>query len=234
MTRPPVRVVPADELGAVAAGVVAARLEAALAERPTAVLALSGGRGPIPMFRALSSAGVAWERIHLAQVDERVVPDDHDARNLGLIRRELVERIDGPAPAMHPMPVTAPDLDAAAARYAAELEELAGRPPVLDVVHLGIGEDGHTASLFPGDDTLEERARWVVATGERAGYRRMTMTLPVLDRARAVVLVVSGASKAPALRRLLEGDREAPVSRVRAADLVVVADEAAAGASGSR
>ena len=132
------------------------------------------------------------------------------------------------------MPVDDADLDAAAERYAATLAHLAGSPPVLDVVHLGIGADGHTASLVPGDPALDVTDRDVAVTGIHHGRRRMTLTLPALNRARGIVWLVTGADKAPVLARLQSGDAMLPAGRVAVADARLYADREAAALRGTR
>lgn len=180
------------------------------------------------MFRALAAMDLDWMRVDVFQVDERAAPDGHPERNLTLIERELRDRVVGRPPRLHPMPVTDDDLEAAADRYAADLEGVCGRPPVLDVVHLGLGDDGHTASLVPSDPVLEVRDRWVSTTQPYKGYRRMTLTYPALENARVTVFLVAGAEKAAALAGMLAGDRSMPAGRLKLADAVVFADPAAA------
>ena len=193
----------------------------AIQERRTCSFALS--RPQEGLLERLSASDVDWSSVHVFQVDERVAPDEHPDRNLTLIERDLPD-----AATMHAMPVTDRDVDAAAARYERELVSVCGKPPVLDVVHLGLGPDGHTASLLPGEPVLDVRDRAVAVTGEAAGYRRMTLTYPALDAARLIVFVVSGAEKADALARVLDGDESAPAARLRARDVRTIADTAAA------
>ncbi|MEA2297977.1 MAG: 6-phosphogluconolactonase [Solirubrobacteraceae bacterium] len=192
----------------------------AVAGRGSFTLAVSGGRGPWRMFELLGAEDVAWGQVDIFQVDERVAPDGDDARNL----THLTDSLPAPArPRLHPMAVTARDLDAAAAGYGAEL------PPALDLVHLGLGPDGHTASLVPGDPVLDVGDRRVALTAAPyQGSRRMTLTYPELARARQILWLVTGAEKRDPLRRLLAHDPGIPAGRVDAPDAVVVADEAAA------
>lgn len=207
-------------------------IRVAVDRRGRCVLALSGGSTPWPTLRHLAAMDLPWSEVRVAQVDERVVPAESPERNLGALRRILVE--EGPlAPAaLHPMPVE--DVERcgparAARRHSRELEELAGRPPRLDVVHLGLGADGHTASLVPGDPTLELHDADVAVTDQYRGHRRMTLTFPALNRARRILWLVTGADKADAVTRLRRDDPDIPASRVRRTSALLVCDREAAG-----
>jgi len=225
--RPALRVVDdAPALAAAGAALLAEEVRAAARARGRATLALSGGRVEALLAR-LARERLPWDALDVFQVDERVAPDGSPARNWTALAAALGPRVAKDA--LHAMPVEAADLDSACARYARRLEDAAGRPPALDVVHLGLGEDGHTASLFPGDAVLDVRDADVAPTATaHGGLRRLTLTLPALGRARCAVWVVGGAEKAPALARLLAGDASAPAARVAAARRVVLADRAAA------
>ena len=213
-----------------AAEIVAEEMRAAVAERGRFVLAVSGGSTPGRMLRELSAEpGLPWQEVHLFQVDERVAPAGHPDRNLTQLRESLLVRVPLPPEQVHPMPVEDTDLEAAAARYAGELDAAAGAPPVVDLVHLGLGDDGHTASLVPGDPVLEVTGADVALTRPYAGRRRMTLTFPALDRARLLLWLLTGAAKAPTLRRLRAGDPSIPAGRVRRDAALVLADAAAAG-----
>ncbi len=203
------------------AEVVAAASADAVAARGRFTFAVSGGRTPWAMFAALYGR-MPWEKVTIFQVDERVAPDGDLDRNLTHLERSLPA---GGAANVRPMPVTAHDLEAAAARYAAAL------PDVLDLVHLGLGPDGHTASLIPGDPVLEMTDRDVALTGEYQGRRRMTLTYPALDRARTVLWLVTGEDKVDALARLRAGDASIPAGRVATSHALVLADAAAAGSA---
>jgi 6-phosphogluconolactonase len=196
------------------------RARASVAERGTFTVALSGGSGPWQAFRLLADDDVPWDAVEIFQVDERIAPPGDDDRNL----THLEESLPPAAWArMRPMPVEADDLEAAAAEYAARL------PDRLDLVHLGLGPDGHTASLVPGDPVLDVRDRDVALTGtEYQGRRRMTLTYPMLDRSRELLWLVTGESKVEPLRLLLAGDRSIPAGRVRAERSLILADRAAA------
>lgn len=209
-----VEVVMRTELAASAAGFIAMQAQRALAERDRFVLAVSGGTTPGPMLETLFARDLDWDRVVLLQTDERVAPDGHADRNL----TQLQDRLAGtPAEAadLRAMPVLTPDLDAAAADYAEVLHEVAGRPPVIDVVHLGLGHDGHTASLVPGDAVLDITDADVGVTGTYQGHRRLTLTYPALNRARVRVYLVSGEEKCAAVRGLLTQDPDLPATRVR-------------------
>jgi 6-phosphogluconolactonase len=216
----------ADALATRAAALIAAEARDAVAARGAFAFAVSGGRTPWLMLRALAAEQVPWESVHLFQVDERVAPPGHEDRNLSHIRESLA----GPAQLarVHAMLVDDADLPAAAARYAEELRSVAGSPPQLDLVHLGLGSDGHTASLVPGDAVLQVVDSDVAVTGVYQGRRRMTLTFPVLDRARRVLWVVTGGEKAAMVTRLRAGDRAIPAGRVHAERAVLLVDATAA------
>lgn len=207
-----------DLAAAEAASVVAEQLVSAVGARGVATLALSGGRTPRLMVEVLATLDVPWPSVHLLQVDERAVPAGDLDRNWRLLQ-PVAERL--PEGQGHPMPVEQPDADV---RYAAVLEAVCGRPAVLDVVQLGLGGDGHTASLPPGDPVVDVADRDVAWSGEYAGHRRLTLTLPALNRARSVVWLVTGAAKAGVLRRLADADPAVVASRVVNTDQLLVAD----------
>lgn len=189
---------------------IAADLSEAVTRRGRAAMALSGGSTPLPMFERLTALPLPWQHVHVFQVDERAVSASSEARNW-LHQQRVAEQV--PEANRHPMPVERPDGDQA---YAAELQATLGNPPILDVVHLGIGDDGHTASLFPGDPALSTFDHDVVCTKEHRGHRRMTLTLPALARARHQVWLVTGAGKAAVVRELAEPGAEAPAAMVAA------------------
>jgi len=217
----------AESVAQQAAAFIASEARAAVAARGRFIMAVSGGHTPWLMLRALSAEDVPWPSIHLVQVDERVAPAGDPDRNL----THLNESLHAPLRPQQilAMPVESPDLNAAAARYAAILQELAGSPPVLDLVHLGLGPDGHTASLVPGDPVLEVTGAEVALTGVYQGRRRMTLTYPVIDRSRRILWVVTGTEKVEMLRRLRKGDVSIPAGRVRQDQAVVFADNSAVG-----
>lgn len=203
-----------------AASLVADVLRDRLREHPWACAAFSGGSSPLGMFDRLAAADVPWHRVAVVQVDERLAPEGPD-RNLGGLREHLLDHVDA---VEHPMPVAGGDPDRQAFRYGRLLRSVAADPPRIDAVHLGLGADGHTASLVPGDPVLDESERDVAVTGVYEGRRRMTLTAPCLSRARHVVWLVLGEAKRDALQRLLDEDPTVPATRVRAARQTVVTD----------
>jgi len=220
-----------DSVAREAAAIIAADARAAIAARGRYALAVSGGHTPWIMLRALANQDLPWAGVHLFQVDERVAPEGHTDRNLTHLGESFLQYVHLRPEQVHAMPVGSHDLDSAAAQYALALQEVAGTPPVLDLVHLGLGPDGHTASLVPGDPVLNITDADVGVTGLYQGRRRMTLTYPVLNRARRVLWVVTGGEKVEMLRRLIEGDRSIPAGRVRPEQALLMADRAAAGAS---
>jgi len=211
-----------------AAKFIAAEARAAVAARGRFVMAVSGGHTPWQMLRLLANEDVPWEKLHVAQVDERVAPAGDPDRNLTHLRESLLEHAPLRPEQIHAMPVEVSDLEAAAQRYALTLREVAGSPPVLDLAHLGLGPDGHTASLVPGDPVLNVTDADVALTGTYQNRRRMTLIYPMLNRARRILWLVTGADKVNALARLREGDTSIPGGRIQQDHAVVLADRAAA------
>ena len=203
--------------------------ERAIAARGSFLFAVSGGKTPWVMMGELARAKVDWPKGHLFQVDERIAPAGDPDRNLTHLQQSLLAHVALPAANVHAMPVEDADPTAAAGRYAEELERLAGSPPVLDLIHLGLGPDGHTASLVPDDAVLGVRNRDVAITATAyQGRHRMTLTYPVLDRAREILWLIDGAAKADMLPRVNRGDTGIPAGRVRNANAVAIVDRDAA------
>jgi 6-phosphogluconolactonase len=219
----------ADSVAREAAKIIAADARAAVAERGRFMMAVSGGHTPWVMLEALAGEDVPWRSVHLAQVDERVAPAGDPDRNLTHLHESLLKRAPLPLEQVYAMPVESINLEAAAKQYAATLAKIAGSPPVLDLVHLGLGPDGHTASLVPGDTVLQVKDADVAVTGIYQGRRRMTLTYPILNRARRVLWLVTGSEKAGVLVRLRQGDPSIPAGRVNQEKALVLADRAAAG-----
>ena len=227
----------ADQVASKAADFIAAEAQAAVAARGRFLFAVSGGRTPWLMLRYLLERTVPWNDTYVLQVDERVAPAGHPDRNLTHLRESLLEHSRGLQPGsassllrdrLLPMPVNETDLAAAASRYAQEIREIAGSPPVLDLVHLGLGADGHTASLLPGDPVLDIDDADVAVTSVYQDRRRMTLTYPVINRSRRILWLVTGDEKAPMLARLREADPSIPAGRVEQRRALVLADRPAA------
>jgi 6-phosphogluconolactonase len=216
-----------DTVAKRAAAVIAEAARTAAA-RGRFVMAVSGGHTPWAMLRAFADEDVPWQILHVVQVDERVAPSGDPDRNLTHLRESLLAHAPLRPEQIHAMPVEETDLSAAADRYAATLRELAGEPPQLDLVHLGLGPDGHTASLVPGDPALEVRDADVALAGPYQGRRRMTLTYPVIGRARRILWVITGADKSSALQGLVAGDAGIPAGRVPQDLAILLADRAAA------
>ena len=204
----------ADTLAREAAAVIAADVRRMVDQRGRYVLAVSGGQTPALMLRALVAETVPWDAVYILQVDERVAPAGHSDRNFTHLQANLLLPSHRLPEHLYPMPVELPDLHIATARYARTLVDLAGSPPVFDLVHLGLGRDGHTASLVPGDPVLSVVDVPVALTEDYQGRRRMTLTFPVLNRAQRVVWLVTGSEKAAMLARLCRGDASIPAGRV--------------------
>jgi 6-phosphogluconolactonase len=213
-------------LAARCADAVAEQLAKAAAAQGTATLAVSGGSSPLGFFAELAGRSVPWPSVHVFQVDERVAPPGHADRNLTGLQAALLDRVPIPPANVHPMPVEEPDIEAAAAAYADDLRATTGGAGRLDVVHLGLGDDGHTASWPPGDPVVDATAD-VAVVGPFNGRLRMTLTPPAVNRAGRIVWLVSGAAKAAVVARLLAGDAALPASRVRRHDAVLLVDAAA-------
>src|SRR5215813_272275 len=219
----------ADAVALAAAKLIAKEARDAVATRGKFVVAVSGGKTPWLMLRDLAQEDVPWNRVHVVQVDERVAPEGDPDRNLTHLRESLLEHANLRAEQIHAMPVESSNPEAACTRYSATLEEIAGSPSVLDLVHLGLGPDGHTASLVPGDPVLEVENADVALTGIYQGRRRMTLTYPIINRARLVLWLATGAEKAGMLARLQAADVTIPAGRVHQNHAVILADQAAAG-----
>jgi 6-phosphogluconolactonase len=212
-----------------AAATIAADARAAVASRGRFIMAVSGGHTPWVMLRELANEEVPWMNLHVFQVDERIAPAGDPDRNLTHLRASLLEHVPLPPEQIYAMPVESSDIEAAAKQYAQTLEQVAGKPPVLDLAHLGLGPDGHTASLVPNDPVLNVTNADVGLTGVYMGRRRMTLTYPVLNRSRRILWLVTGAEKVAMLPRLRAADPTIPAGRISQTQALLLADKAAAG-----
>jgi 6-phosphogluconolactonase len=219
----------ADMVAREAAKLIAKEARDAVVSRGKFVMAVSGGKTPWVMLRDLAQEDVPWKGVHVVQVDERVAPEGDADRNLTHLRESLLDHAPLRPEQIHAMPVESRNLEAACALYAQILQTIAGSPPVLDLVHLGLGPDGHTASLVPGDLVLDVKDADVAVTGIYQNRRRMTLTYPILNRSRRVLWLATGAEKSGMLARLQAGDVSIPAGRVSRDRAVVLADRAAAG-----
>jgi 6-phosphogluconolactonase len=223
----------ADSVAHKAAAIIAAEARDAVVTRGQFVLAVSGGHTPWQMLRALAGEKVPWEQVQVVQVDERVAPPEDPDRNLTHLQESLMTRVPLRPEQLHAMPVESTDLRDAANRYARTLQEVAGSPPMLDLVHLGLGPDGHTASLVPGDPVLNVTDADVALTGAYQWRCRMTLTYPIINRAQRILWVITGSDKSGPLTRLRDADPSIPAGRVRQDQALVLADHAAAAKLGT-
>src|SRR5881398_3259277 len=218
----------ADSVARAGAAFTAEEARAAVAARGRFIVAFSGGHTPWTMLRALAEERMPWPGVHVVQVDERVAPAGDPDRNLTHLRESLLAHCPLPPEQVHAMPVESADLESASGQYATMLQQIAGAPAVLDLVHLGLGPDGHTASLVPGDPVLDVADADVALTGVYQGRRRMTLTYPIINRSRRILWLVTGNDKAGPLVRLRDADPSIPAGRVRQDQGLVLADRAAA------
>ncbi len=219
----------ADAVAKRAAATIAADARAAVAARGRFIMAVSGGHGPWVMLRELANEDVPWADVHVFQIDERIAPAGDPDRNLTHLRASLLEHAPLPQEQIYAMPVEMSDSEAAARQYAQTLEQVAGKPPVLDLAHLGLGPDGHTASLVPNDPVLNITDADVGLTGVYMGRRRMTLTYPVINRSRRILWLVTGAEKVSAVAKLRAADPSVPAGRISQTQALLLADRAAAG-----
>ena len=218
----------ADMVAQKAASIIAGEARKSVALRGLFIIAVSGGKTPWKMLRALADEDVPWEGIQILQVDERLAPEGHPDRNM----THLCENLLGHSPLLpekiHAMKVEDKDPEAAAASYAGTIRKIAGSPPVIDLIHLGLGPDGHTASLVPGDPVLDVTDRDVASTGIYQGRRRLTLTYPIINRARKILWLITGSEKKEMLKRLLEKDLSIPAGHISQEQAMVLADKDAA------
>jgi 6-phosphogluconolactonase len=212
-----------------AAAVIAKEARAAVAEHGRFVMAVSGGKSPWVMLADLADEQVPWANVHVFQIDERIAPAGDPDRNYVHLRDSLLAHAPIPPNQIYAMPVEMPDSELAAKLYAQTLESVAGKPPVLDLAHLGLGPDGHTASLIPGDPVLNVTNRDIAVTGVYQGRTRMTMTYPVINRASKIMWLVSGKDKVAAFAKLRAADPSVPAGRIRQTQSLLLADKDAAG-----
>lgn len=217
----------AEAVAREAAKFIAAEARVAVAARGRFIMAVSGGKTPWQMLRDLAEEEVPWAEVHVFQVDERIAPAGDPDRNLTHLRESLLSHAPLRPEQIYAMPVEEKDLATAARNYADTLAKIAGSQPMLDLAHLGLGPDGHTASLVPNDAVLEVADTDVALTGIYQKRRRMTLTYPLLNRSRRILWVATGVEKVEMLARLRDGDLSIPAGRIRRENALVLADRAA-------
>jgi 6-phosphogluconolactonase len=219
-------------VAAAAARIIAAEARQAVAARGRFLMAVSGGKTPWAMLKDLASQDVPWTHVHVFQVDERLAPEGDPDRNLTHLHASLLGNAPIPPANIHAMPVNASDPAQGALDYEQTLQTWCGKPPVLDLAHLGLGADGHTASLVPGDPALDCHDRDVALTGIYQNRRRMTLTFPMINRARRVLWLATGAAKVPMIERLMKADPTIPAGHMTQVNALLLTDTEAARGSG--
>jgi 6-phosphogluconolactonase len=219
----------ADMVAQKAASIIAAEARKSIALRGRFIIAVSGGKTPWKMLRALTNEDVPWEGMHILQVDERLAPEGHPDRNMTHLRESLSGHAPIPPERIHAMQVEDQDPEVAAACYAMTIREIAGPKAIIDLVHLGLGSDGHTASLIPGDPVLDIADKDVALTGIYQGRKRLTLTYPVINRARKILWLVTGSEKNEMLQHLFARDLSIPAGRISQEHAILLADKDAAG-----
>ena len=223
-----------DSVSRAAASTIASDARDAVAARGRFTMAVSGGKAPWEMLRALANEDVPWKDVHVFQIDERIAPAGDPDRNLTHLRESLLEHAPLPPNQIYAMPVESSDLQAAAVDYAETLSRVAGSPAVLDLSHLGMGPDGHTASLVPDDPVLNVTNADVALTGMYMGRRRMTLTFPIINRSRRILWLITGSEKVPMFARLRQADPTIPAGRISQTQALIMADRAATGQMDTR
>jgi 6-phosphogluconolactonase len=218
----------ADLVAIKAASIIAGEARNSLALRGRFVLAVSGGKTPWKMLHALADEDVPWEGIHILQVDERLAPEGHPDRNMTHLRECLLGHAPILPERIYAMRVDEEDPEAAAESYSRDIRVIAGSSAVIDLVHLGLGPDGHTASLIPGDPVLDITDKDVGLTGIYQGRNRLTLTYPIINRARKILWLITGSEKSEMLQRLLDSDLSIPAGRISQENAFVLADNDAA------
>ena len=212
-----------------AATVIAGEARKAVALRGRFIFAISGGKTPWKMLHELTNEDVPWKNMHIFQVDERFAPEGHSDRNMTYIQKSLL----GHAPTLpvwiHGMQMEEKEPEEAVAGYSRTIRAIAGSKSIIDLIHLGLGPDGHTASLIPGDPVLNITDKDVALTGIYQGRHRMTLTFPIINRARKLLWLITGTEKSEMLQRLLEKDLSIPASHIQQEHALVLTDKDAAG-----
>ncbi|MEI6080892.1 MAG: 6-phosphogluconolactonase [Verrucomicrobiota bacterium] len=220
-----------DAVAKAAAGVIAAAAREAVAARGVFTLAVSGGKTPWAMLKDLASEEVPWSQVHVFQIDERIAPEGDPDRNLTHLHESLLGNAPIPKENIHAMPVNAEDPVEGTKEYEQVLQEICGHPPTLDMAHLGLGPDGHTASLTPNDPVLGVTDRDVALTDPVHLYqnrRRMTLTYPMINRSRQIMWLATGAAKIPMIVKLKAVDHSIPAGSISQVNALLLTDTAAA------
>ena len=217
----------ADQVAAGAAAYLENEIREALHHQKSYSLAISGGRTPWEMLKILSKADLPWQRVNLFQVDERVAPNGHADRNLTQLFQAIASTPMVRQLRIFPMPVLAEDLEEGCREYTEVLDEVT-EGKGLDLIHLGLGSDGHTASLVPGDGVMDVQDRLVACTQNTyQGRIRMTLTYPLLNSAKQLLWIVTGSEKQEMVQRLLQQDPSIPAGSIRQENALLMVDQAA-------
>ncbi|MBT4890162.1 MAG: 6-phosphogluconolactonase [Rhodospirillales bacterium] len=207
------------------ANIIADHMMQAINQHAKFTIAFSGGSTPIPLFQRLSTLTLPWDKVHIFQVDERVAPDGDENRNYNNLKTHLLDHISIPPAQVYAMQVATLSSWKAAETYETLVRKHTGTPPCFDLIHLGLGEDGHTASLIPKDPVLKNSDSYVATSQVYNRYERLTFTYDTINATKCILWQVTGKKKAKMLKRLISGDTKIPAGRIVRDQAIIVTDQ---------